>query len=520
VRWSVALVFSACVAVTALAPHVGRVYWSPYQRLVIRPLYLSDGELVSYQLRTNDSWYQNIYDLSPQFTAGHPEMFSDVPVKWNPYNLPYRFFSNPGSVLVLGAGTGNDVAAALRNGAQHVVAVEIDPLIERLGSQLHFEKPYSSPKVQVVVNDARSYVENSHEQFDVIMFSLLDSHTTSSYYTNIRIDNYVYTIEALQAAKRLLKPDGLLILKFWVETPWIESRLRELTQTVFGRKPLVLAVRQPFYGTMGDFFFCGSAERLGEALAADPALLDYARANALAPSDAAAALTTDDWPYFYQHEPGLPSAVILMSLVLLALGWFFLRDTGVSAGSLDWHFFFLGAGFFLLEAQIISKMALLFGTTWLVNSIAISGLLLLIVGSNLVVESRKDFNMGLAYAGIFITLLVSYATPIQSLFFSSYWLKAVAALAVFGTPVFFAGVVFIRSFANTGFQGSALGSNLFGALVGGLLESLSMWTGIRSLLIVAALLYLASWIALRTRKSFPNTPELLTKNEPVLVVSH
>jgi SAM-dependent methyltransferase len=518
-RWTLAFVFSACVALTALAPHVGRVYWSPYQRLALRPLYLKDGELVSYLLRTNDSWYQNIYNLSPEFTAKHPEVFSDLPAEWNPYNLPYRFFPNPGSVLVLGAGTGNDVAAALRNGAQRVVAVEIDPLIERLGSQLHFEKPYSSPKVQVVVNDARSYVESSHEQFDLIMFSLLDSHTTSSYYTNIRIDNYVYTVEALQAAKRLLKPDGLLILKFWVETPWIEARLTELTQIVFGRRPLVLAVRQPFYGTMGDFFFCGSLERLGSALAADPALLAYSKANALAPSGATATLTTDDWPYFYQHEPGLPSAVILMSLALLVLGWLFLRHTGVSAGSLDWHFFFLGAGFFLLEAQIISKMALLFGTTWLVNSIAISGLLLLIVGSNVLVEWKQNFNIGVAYAGIFASIVLSYAIPMQSLFFASYWLKALTALVVLGMPVFFAGIVFIRSFARAGFQGAALGSNLFGALVGGLLESLSMWTGIRSLLIVAGLLYLASWLALRARKSLRNPTQQVRESETVMVGS-
>ena len=518
-RWTLAFVFSACVALTALAPHAGRIYWSPYQRLAIRPLYLSDGELVSYQLRTNDSWYQQIYNLSPQFTAKHPELFSDLPAEWNPYNLPYRFFPNPGSVLVLGAGTGNDVAAAVRNGARRVVAVEIDPLIQRLGGKLHFEKPYSSPRVEVVINDARSYVENSREQFDLIMFSLLDSHTTSSYYTNIRIDNYVYTVEALQAAKRLLKPDGVLILKFWVETPWIESRLTGLTQTVFGRRPLVLAVRQPSYGTTGDFFFCGSRERINAALSTDPALLAYAKANALAPSGAAATLTTDDWPYFYQHEPGLPSAVILMSLVLLVLGWLFLRDTGISARALDWHFFFLGAGFFLLEAQIISKMALLFGTTWLVNSIAISGLLLLIVGSNVLVEWRQNFNIGFAYAGIFASMLVSYAIPMQSLFFASYWLKALTALAVLGMPVFFAGIVFIRSFARAGFQGAALGSNLFGALVGGLLESLSMWTGIRSLLIVAGLLYFASWLALHARKSLPNTTQQVRESDAVMVGS-
>jgi hypothetical protein len=165
-------------------------------------------------------------------------------------------------------------------------------------------------------------------------------------------------------------------------------------------------------------------------------------------------------------------------------------------------------------------MALLFGTTWLVNSIAISGLLLLIVGSNVLVEYRKDFNIGFAYAGIFASMIVSYAIPMQSLFVASYWLKALAAVAVLGMPVFFAGIVFIRSFAAVGFQGSALGSNLFGALVGGLLESLSMWTGIRSLLVVAALLYLASWLTLRARKSLPSAPELTNKTEAVLVGSH
>jgi len=92
---------------------------------------------------------------------------------------------------------GNDVAAALRNGAGHITAVEIDPLILKLGKQLHFEKPYSSSRVQAVQDDARSYVQNSKERFDLIVFSLLDSHTTNSHFTNIRIDNYVYTLEAL-----------------------------------------------------------------------------------------------------------------------------------------------------------------------------------------------------------------------------------------------------------------------------------------------------------------------------------
>ena len=70
---------------------------------------------------------------------------------------------------------------------------------------------------------------------------------------------------------------------------------------------------------------------------------------------------------------------------MLVFYWFLRRASTYGALSMQWHFFFLGAAFLLLEAQIISKMALLFGTTWVVNSIVISFLLLLIVLSNMVV---------------------------------------------------------------------------------------------------------------------------------------
>ncbi len=199
-----------------------------------------EGKPIRYNLFTNDSWYQWIIDLSQEFVAAHQDLFEGVPISLNAYNLPYRFYPAPPSVLVLGAGTGNDVAAALRNNAGSVVAVEIDPLILQLGKDFHFERPYNSPRVRTVLNDARSYIENSDEQFDLIVFSLLDSHTTTSHYTNIRIDNYVYTLEALQAARRMLKPDGVFIVKFQVDTPWIAGRLEALLTEVFGEHPLQL----------------------------------------------------------------------------------------------------------------------------------------------------------------------------------------------------------------------------------------------------------------------------------------
>lgn len=469
-----------------------RTYWSPYQKLTLLPAY-SDGKIVAYTLNTNDSWYQQIINLSPEFVASQPQWFRGRPLDQNSYNIPYRFYPAPASVLVLGSGMGNDVAAALRNGAGRVEAVEIDPLILKLGRELHFEHPYQSPRVHVTVDDARSYIENSHDQFDLIVFSLLDSHTTTSHFTNIRIDNYVYTREALQRAKQLLKPDGLFIVKFQVENPWVAGRLFTLLHDTFGRDPIQFQT-EGGYDTPGRFFVSGSSERLAKAIS-EPALAAYLATHGNLPMQPAI-VTTDNWPYFYQHAPGLPIIVILVSIaVLVVFGWF-MRLTKGEGQRVDLHFMLLGAGFMLLEAQIVSKMALLFGTTWVVNAVVVSGLLCLIAGANLVYGAFPRIPLALAYAGLFFTLAVMYFVPMQKLFFESWSLRAVVATLALCTPVFFAGVIFVSSFAQAGFRGSALGSNLFGSLIGGLLESASLWFGLKSLTIIAAILYLGSAIFL------------------------
>lgn len=152
----------------------------------------------------------------------------------------------------------------------------------------------------------------------------------------------------------------------------------------------------------------------------------------------------------------------------------------------------------LLEAQIVSKMALLFGTTWVVNAVVVSGLLCLIVGANLVYGALPRIPLSIAYAGLFLSLALMYAVPLQKLFFESWMLRGVVATLILCTPVFFAGIIFISSFARAGFRGSALGSNLFGSLIGGLLESSSLWFGLKSLTVIAALLYVGSAIFLRS----------------------
>ena len=486
-------------------PGEAQVIWSPYQKLTIVPL-MQNGQVMRYVLNTNDSWYQEIVNLSPAAVAAHPSFNEqNVPLEFHQYNLPYRFYPNPKSVLIAGAGMGNDVAAALRNGAEHVTAVEIDPIIYQNGKRLHLEHPYSSDKVEVHIDDARAFIQRTKQKYDLVVYSILDSHTTSSYYTNIRLDNYVYTLESMRRTRELLKPDGIFVLSFSSERPWFAGRLHNIVTEAFGRPPLMVHVAP-------EFFIVGNGDRVARTLAGNPALKAFV-ASRPPVQVAEASPATDDWPYLYQQNRGVPSIVWLLSIGLTLICWLAFRRLNKAKEGIQWHFFFLGAAFMLLEVQIISKAALLFGTTWLVNSIVITSLLVFILISNLLVSLFPNFPRWLAYAGLFGTLVLGYTMPADGLFFDSMLMRGLAATAIYCSPVLFAGMVFITSFREAGFRAEAFGSNLLGSLVGGLLESLSYLIGIKALVLVAAFLYFAS--ALTGRKM--GFPAVAPRRTPALV---
>ena len=160
-------------------------------------------------LQINHMYYQETLNLSPEFLARHPELGRES--SYNRYNLPFRFAGSSPKVLIVGSGTGNDVAAALRHNSMSVDAVEIDPAIIELGKREHPEHPYDSSRVIIHMDDARSFLKRTNQRYDLILFGLLDSHVQFSDYSNMQIDNFVYTEEAFREASRLLTPNGVIL---------------------------------------------------------------------------------------------------------------------------------------------------------------------------------------------------------------------------------------------------------------------------------------------------------------------
>ncbi|MGH2625937.1 MAG: hypothetical protein ACRDHY_04720, partial [Anaerolineales bacterium] len=248
----------APILVLALAFFGRDIIWSPYQRLDVSELHLprnSDNApvKVGYSLMVQQVFYQVALDLSEDFRA---EWGAELPVLEDAaisYELPYGFRPAGGRILVVGAGMGNDVAAALRSDAGHVTAVEIDPAIAAIGRKLHPEHPYSDVRVEAVIDDARSYLERTTDLFDVIVFGYLDTHTMLSSLSSVRLDSFVYTLESFEQVRAHLAEGGVFALSFASGPAWIEQRLGQMLAEVFG--PERVFVRD---AVMGVTFVVGS----------------------------------------------------------------------------------------------------------------------------------------------------------------------------------------------------------------------------------------------------------------------
>lgn len=463
-----------------------QTHWSPYQKLDL--LNLGDQE---YSVQVNNTGYMNIANATAEFLSRHPEIATRYR-ELSSYDAPYRFAVSRDSVLIVGAGAGNDAAAALRNGALHVDAVEIDPVIYAIGKRNHPEHPYDSPKVHVILNDARAFLRQAHGNYDIIMFGLLDSHTQFSDFSNMRIDNYVYTEESFRDARRLLKPDGILVLKFEVRSPWtwLGQRFFVMLDDIFEHAPIVFhadglgrMVPASVFIESNDSGLWQRAQRsdLASLVGNNPPTFPLTSSGAPSPA-------TDDWPYVYHLSHSIPSTYLTISIVLMVISLLAIGGSIEPRRGSTWHFFFLGAGFLLLETQMISRLALYFGTTWVVNCVALSAILLVLVAANVLVARWPSGRVGIFYILLMGSLLANYAFPWQRLPYGPFVVGLLVS-AAYSVPVFSAGVIFTDSFRHCVGKSSAFGANIVGAVLGGLAQNLSFVVGMKALLLVALACY-------------------------------
>jgi SAM-dependent methyltransferase len=494
---STAVLAGLCLGLAGIGSFERDTSWSPYYKVTRQPISLN-GVPLGFDLSVNEDSHQQAIDLSGRF-----DTVPDFLMRRQIYDEPYRFGRND-RVLVVGAGTGNDVAAALRAGASSVVAVEIDRRILRLGA-MHPERPYADPRVTSVVADARSFIRASEERWDKIVLGYLDSHSLFSAMSSVRLDNFVYTVESFRELRDRLTADGILAVTFTVHEGWIADRIHGMLREAFGSDPLVFQGYRT--ASSGTVFLAGEPVRHARvayagftprAAASGPSWNYHALESGYLPGSAFSdptILPRDNWPYLYLRDRELPvnyltSIIALLTLAVTATLW-----TMRGGASVNLQFFFLGAGFLLVETKAMTELGLFMGSTWTVNVLVIVAVLILILLANALATRPWCPPSRVLYGALIVVLLASWSIPLAPLLAWSSPARNPVAVAVLTLPLFFAGVIFSRELRIAPSSSGALGANLLGALIGGAAEYSGMVLGFRSLYLVGLGFYALAWLS-------------------------
>jgi SAM-dependent methyltransferase len=464
-------------------------YWSPYYKITLTPAtpagYNLDVNSIGHQSmipwRNKEPFYRRVYELFPGASFER--------------------------ALILGAGSGSDAATALGNSVKSITAVEIDPVIIKLGARFNPDQPYSDPRVRLVNADGRVFLRNTNEKFDLIIFALPDSLTLTSSIANLRLESFLFTQDSLAAARDALTPNGVLVLYNYYREPWLIEKLASMVGRTFGRDSFVST-----YGGQGRGAVIINGPRLSEIPVG--AFGPY-REETFSPAEKELRVTgegffaatskppaTDDWPFIYLPQKSFPAIYLRGLAVVLAisLAAIFLVAPRSILRRFDWHMFFLGVAFALLEVKALTTFALLFGSTWNVNSLVFFAILTSVLIAVLV-NARFTFRrIWIFYLLLFGMLVLNLMVRPETLLFQNAIARYVIASCLIFAPVFLANVIFSNSFRETELADVAFASNLLGIMVGGMLEYFSMLTGYHLLLVaVIAFYFLAMLVRGRTK---------------------
>lgn len=513
------LLLSVIAAPTLFGVDGYKIRWSPYYQVAANSHKTPDGASV-VDIRVNNIGHQVMtpYDHSSSI-----------------YSLIHLLRQASGGesfreALVIGAGSGNDINHALRFDMNRIDAVEIDPVIHDIGRNQNPDRPYQDPRVFTRLDDGRHVLRTTDRQYDLVVYALVDSLILHSGYANIRLESYLFTKEAFEDIRRVLKPGGVFVTYNYFRQGWVVERIADMAKTVFGCEPTILTFPQQEIIESASFagftmIIAGCDQRIASAFNQHGAfwLNETPPANAgvngftfrpqalpagqhqgwsqIAPSklvrDQNAKLPeiTDDWPFLYVKDKVLPDLSIrsmgLLALLGILMVYAFLTR-GKGRFAIDSRMFFLGAAFMLLETKAVVQMALLFGSTWLVNSAVFLSVLLLLLCANLYVLKTPSIRPTRHYVGLVVFLLLTILIPLDAFLGGNiFWQYAVPCLLALG-PVFFAGVIFALSFKESANPDHAFGSNISGAVIGGLAENFSTLLGFRYLLLIAIGFYILS----------------------------
>ncbi|MGE5259157.1 MAG: hypothetical protein ACM3KE_20975 [Hyphomicrobiales bacterium] len=351
-----------------------------------------------------------------------------------PGRFPFRFLKPDArnSALVIGPGGGRDILLALWGGFKNITAVEINAdLVEMARERSRFNGGIYAgyPDVAIVIDEGRRYVRSRVESYDLIFLSLPVTNTSRSLEGFALTENYLFTLESMAEYWEQLTAQGSLAVVGHNDAEIL--RLLVLALTMMERRGFspADAMKHIYVVSSGDYlclvlrraaFTPAESREMHRAMLAQglqPGSSYFPFVPGVNPSLLALSLgriglndligqvqargwdiqpVTDNRPFFYKLETGVPAPVLVTGGVALALfaiviglPWAlgirrrlrrdaplrFKRPLGVPPAQAIGLFSLLGIGFMCMELPLLARFTLLFGSPSVAMAVFLSTLL-------------------------------------------------------------------------------------------------------------------------------------------------
>jgi hypothetical protein len=408
--------------------------------------------------------------------------------------------ANPQRVLVIGAGGGVDVLAALHHGAREVDALEVNPAIVRLVRERQPKDgngPFAAGNVRFHVAEGRAFVRQTTDRFDLIQMTLVDTWAATASGAYSLTESYLYTVEAFADYLERLTDHGALTITRWLWSPPRETLKlfttalealerrgvaepnRHIVVLALGRFGNLIVKREPFTAAELTALLRVAAERQFTLLYVPGAAGDNEFMQVAAARDRSAWIdayrydvrpATDSRPFFFQFgrwrdlvdfRAGWSESLLilsgrlvllttlaqalLLSLLLLIVparrGLAPAAGTGPGRGAVGAYFAAIGASFMLIEISLMQRFTLFLGHPLHAIACVLAVLLAAAGAGSLYVGTgaRRTPRIPLLFGAITM-LCVSYGFALPHVFASGLgWplIGRIAATAAFLLPLGF-----------------------------------------------------------------------------------
>ena len=337
-------------------------------------------------------------------------------------------------VLIIGAGGGREVLISILGGAKEITAIEANPdLVEIMKKHSDFNGGIydNYPGVRVLTEEGRQFIRSTDEKFDVIMLSIPVTKTSRSPEGYALTENFLFTSDSINDYLEHLTSNGRLIVvahseleifrlvftslaalkKQGITTEAAMNRiytigsemfpvfvLKKTPLTLAESKTVHLALHETGYDTSSSFVPNIEQEKhtlpisigIAKHYMLNPVL--YALSNGeLTPKNLVLnneiniKAVSDDSPFFYKFEVGLPISIkmlLFFSSIAMLFCWFLKSKTDENETTTEGSFYFLllfsflGIGFMIIEFPLFHNFILFLGRPTYSAAILLFSLLL------------------------------------------------------------------------------------------------------------------------------------------------